>query len=242
MNVDSLFAQLSYGELSNLAIGMEGSGGVLPAMQPSIITHANQVLTDIYSQMAHKVCYVNLELVEDQTVYRVHPKHAVTTEPLDNGIARYIQDTADNPFTHEIIKIMDIHEVVDTNEDGETKINLNNVMDTSSIRTLSYDTVLVPDPVAGIQICLECQVNHLPLSTSPVNPTEEIELLPAMQAALVAKVAARVYSTMNGEENAAKAERLKSEYEAALRLVKQEDLAPDSSAAVTKKMYLGGWP
>jgi len=242
MNVDGLFAQLSYGELSNLAIGMEGSGEVLPAMQPSIITHTNHVLTDIYSQMAHKRCYVNLELVADQTVYRIHPMHAVTTVPLDNGIPRFIQDTVDEPFVQEIIKIMDIEEAVDTNEDGKTNIHLNDVIDTASIKTLSYDTILVPDPVAGIVLVLECQVNHLALSTNPVDLTEEIELLPVMQAALVAKIAARVYSTMNGEENAIKAERLKAEYEAALRLVKQEDLAPDSSSAVTKKMHLGGWP
>ncbi len=242
MNVGDLFAQLSFGELSNLSIGMEGAGTIIPAMQPSIVNHANNVLTQIYSRFTHNKYYVNLELVADQTKYFIRPAHAVTALPLDNDVPRYILDTEAEPFVHELIKILDIEEAVDTNEDNETNIHLNDTMDADAIRTLSYDTILVPNPVAGIVLILECQVNHLPLTLTTVDLAEEIVLHPLLQDALVAKVASRVYSGMNGEENAAKASRLNAEYEAACQMVNFEDFAQNSSAAVTKKMAASGWP
>ena len=239
MNVGDLFAKLSYGELSNLAIGMEGAGTITPAMQPSIVNHTNFVLTQLYSRFSHKIYYVNLTLIEDQTNYFIRYAHAVTNPAVDD-VDRYITDTEAYPFTGEIIKIRDIQEAVDTNLDGSTYIPINALMDTTSILTPSFDEVYVPDPVADIVLVLECQMNHAELSI-PVDLAEEIVVIPALRGAVVARVAARVYASMNGEENANHAARLIAEYESICDLVKQEDLTQDSSAAITQKTLTGGW-
>ena len=54
MKLPDLYRELSYGELSNLALGVEGSGAIAEEHQPRIVQFANEALLKLYSRFILK--------------------------------------------------------------------------------------------------------------------------------------------------------------------------------------------
>lgn len=232
MLISDLFTNLSFGELSNLSIGNEGNGTIKDSEQPKIVHYANQALTLIYSRFAHKVDYVNIMLVDGVTEYRLDPVHNVSDTDAGNTAVRFIQDTASDPFTGNFLKIRSVRDVEDLSEDlllNDTRANL-------TVKTTSYDTLRIAEPEAGKMLQIEYQMRHSKLAISPVDPSEKIEIFPLLEEALEMKVAQRVFSSMNGEENAAKAARLSQEFSSYLALMDDRDLLQLSSTADHDKL------
>lgn len=213
MNIGDLFERLSQGELSNLAIGMEGAGAISIEEQPKIVRLANAGLAVLHSRFVQRTDLVTIQMQEGVTRYLLSPVHALSNTNPHHTKPRYIIDTAEEPFVGGIIRIMAISDL-DPPEDD---------LDPVRARAVGHNTVLVQNPRAGGHLQIEVQSSHPRLSI-PVDETEEIVLAPLLEEALEAWVAARIYSGMNGEENLLKARELTARYEELCQMVKIEGL------------------
>lgn len=223
MNVAELFRNLSYGELINLKIGMDGEGSIEPSAQSRILNYAEQALEQIYVRFSHNRDYVTLKLAEGVKTYDLTQIHAATNTDETNTALRYILDTEDNPFTGRLLKILAVKDLDDEEDEFNQELLLNSSRNPNAIELLSYNRLHFKTVVADRLLSVELSLRHkaFPLR---VDPTFEIELHPALNDALCKLIAAKVYAAMNGQENAAKAANLTAEAEMIFQRAEAEDL------------------
>ena len=66
MKLLDLFERLSFGELSNLAIGMEGAGTIRESDQRKVLAHVNDGLLQLYSRFILQTKYLFLRKLKQQ--------------------------------------------------------------------------------------------------------------------------------------------------------------------------------
>lgn len=243
MNVGAMLKGLSYGELRHLFVGMDGAGTISDIDRDRMVFFANQALKHIYSRLSHNISYVILRLVEGRTTYAIRPVHAVTNATVGNTNPRFIIDTAADKFTGQVIKIRKVRRIVDPLNAEAEELNLL-INDegglTPSVKTLNFDTLYFRKPVANTEYQVELQLAH-PELTLPALDSEEIIIAPALEEALLVRIAAAVFRSMNGEENAGKAQRLDARFEECMQVVGFEDLMQDSSSNEDGRITFNGW-
>lgn len=231
MNVGDLFQRLSLGELSGLAIGSEGEGDVQPEGKDRLVAYANSALTAIHSRFAQRIEFATIVLSSDLKRYRLNKLYAVSNTAVNNTAPRYIKDSVAEPFVEGVVRIS----AVTILELPEPEISLE-----LETRLLGHDTIYINNPLTGVKILVEYQVNHPRLSI-PFVESEEIILAPMLEEALETKVAAMVYSAMNGEAQVAKAQLLNARYEEICATIKGESLVQEASPVAHEKLGIGGW-
>ena len=95
MTLRELLKELSLGELSNLAVGIEGYGLIRDDKIPNVVSYINEALLRIYSKFILKKNILYLELNEHITEYKLDSKHAYSNP---ESIDKYIQDSYSFPF------------------------------------------------------------------------------------------------------------------------------------------------
>ena len=232
MNVGDLFQRLSFGDLLNLSLGQDGSGTIAAHQEDRVVSYANSALTGLYSRFLHKRNFVDVVLQADVTRYQLRSIYAVSTTTANPTKPHYIKDTVLEPYTDDIIRIIghENHEIEQADID----------LVAASVRILSNDTFLVTEPKAGAVLTIEYQANHPRLSI-PAQVLDVISLAPLLEEALEARVAASVYSAMDGEAQLLKARTLLDRYEQICQIVKIEDLLPESSSTEHARLPKGGW-
>jgi hypothetical protein len=108
MNVDQLFQNLSYGELSNLSMGVEGEGAIEEKHQPKIILHANEGLLRLYTRFLLLEKDVLIEQVEHITNYHLLKRFAESNWNPEEEPYAYIKDLGREPFEEDVIKILSV--------------------------------------------------------------------------------------------------------------------------------------
>lgn len=138
--LQEIYNQLTYGELSHLAIGGANiDGGIHENDRPKIINHIQLGLTALYKRFRLKEDEVIVELQEDQNTYYLDCDYAVSntesTEPV-----KYLLDT-DNPFTGRILKVERVY------DDLDYELLLNKRDNPCSLRTPTDTTLFIPELV-----------------------------------------------------------------------------------------------
>lgn len=197
MKVSELFTRLSYGELSNLAIGGDGSGSIPEASQPKIISYTNDGLLRLYSRFVLKENSIVLNLNEGITNYRLTKRYALSNNNPIVGDVQYIIDSEEDPYTEDLIRILQV-----TNAYGE-RLVLNDMDDSNSLFTPEPNMLQIPNPVTGAGIGIVYQANHSVLLYDDLDADIEIPI--TLIKALTSYIAYQVYDHMNGQDNAVKA-------------------------------------
>lgn len=238
MDVRELFERLSFGELSALSIGSEGAGTIPAEKQSRVLSCANTVLTDLHSRFYHKQGLVTVQLDASITKYQLKAVNAQTNVTVGNTAPRYIKDTASEPFTGNLIRIVSASLVPLT----EAQLQTLGLTETEmSWKIVSHDTLRVTNPLTGAMLLVEYQENHPKLSLSPVVLTQEISLSPVLEEALVVKIAAMIYAGMDGEAQLIKARELKVRYEEICQMTKAETLIHEANPVDHDHLLKGGF-
>lgn len=103
MKLSQFLQGLSYAEFSNLAVGEQGSGEIQERRIPSVVASVNAALLRIYSKFLQYHRTVHVKKLPGKTLYVLDSAHAESTGAVDP----YIMD-ADDPFTNDIIKIVEV--------------------------------------------------------------------------------------------------------------------------------------
>lgn len=233
MNVAKLFSQLSYGELSNLSMGLNGAGTIQEPDQPKVITYANEALIRLYSRFNLREKDVLVEMVEHITNYHLISRFAETKYDPDIEPYPYIKDLPLEPFADDVIKVLAVY-----NSFGR-ELPLNDPESCDSVFTPQANVLQVPKPVAGQALSVHYQAKHPVLSES--DQEQEILLPDVLIGALTAFIAYKVHSHMNTQEASAKAQEHLSIYESIVESVKDSDTASTSISSTNSRFHKRGW-
>lgn len=219
MDLQTLHANLSFGELSNLSIGEDGVGTIRAADHNKILLFVNQGLDKIYRRFRLLEKELTIEAQDEQYTYYLRREFA-QTETQTIVPVKYIRDTVADPFIEDVVKILNVYDEL------AVEIPLNDNEAEVSFFTPSFDSIQIPEPVTGNAYHILYQATHPVLV--PNDLTQEIILPEYLERALQAYVAYRVLAPMNGEEHRARALELNAEFMAEMGEVEDQDLASTS--------------
>lgn len=233
MNISQLFADLSFGELSNLSLSQEGSGLISDAGKERIIRFASEGLLKLYTRFVLKENNVLIEMVDWITNYHLLLKFAESQAGTSTQQHLYIKDTFEEPFQEDVIRIMNVF-----NGHG-CELPLNDEGNCHSVFTPQPHVLQVPHPEEGKPLSIAYQAKHPPLSLKDLN--QEIELPEVLVPALRSWVAFRAYAQINTQESQAIAAGHQASYEATCGEVIAMDLVSSSQSQTNNRFHRNGW-
>lgn len=242
MNVEDLFAALSFGELNSLSMALDGSGDIDDLNKSKVIYYANQALTALYTRFPHKRNYVDIELQEDLKRYYLKDEFAVSNTDVANTSPRYILDSVAEPFDRRLSKIVSIYD-----PDAECYRNqdllINDFGAEAAVKTLGYNGFLVNEHITGNVLTVEYQCLHPKLNFKEPDDAEEIELAPVLEEALTCRIAAKVFGSMGSEEALVKSQSYMNIYETICQRAEADDTLQTSIATSYRhdRYKDGGW-
>lgn len=233
MLVSELFTRLSYGVFSNLAIGMEGAGDIATAKKPVIITHLNEALLKLHSRFMLK--QADLLIMQDAGIryYPLLPEHAQTNPTPAPGADLFIMDTAEKPFTGDVIKVLEVR--------GPTGqlLALNDPESFVSVFTPQPHILQVPTPVSGDLMGVVYQASHKVVGPSEF--TASIDIPRTVEPALISYIAFLIFSGVSSDGAQAKAAEQLALYEACCSELEEKDLVNSSFSLTNVRFDKNGW-
>jgi len=231
--VEEFFERLSVGELSNLALSNEGSGTIVEDKRPQIISFTNEGLRKIFGRLPLKEGEVIIKQEDHITDYILHSDYAQTNINAPINRSLYIQDSDAEPFTNDVLRILSVH------KECGYEFTLNDKGTCHSLFTPKNDHLQIPNPEEGELLSIIYQAKHERLTAG--NLQQEIVMPSALETALQAYVAYKVYSAMNGQEATMKASEHLANYEANILEVIGADSAGLSTIHTPEKFEDRGW-
>jgi hypothetical protein len=237
MILSDLFAMLSYGELSNLAMAGEANGTITTAAQPRIVLYANEALLRLHSRFLLNEASLILQMYESKTFYQLIPAFSYAYAPplgTPSEPVRYIMDTPADPFPGDVIKILTVFDST-----GE-KLFLNDDAQPFSVFTPQPHTLQVPHPKFRCQryLSVTYQAKHPKLSG---DLQEAIDLPDIIIGAFTSFIAYKVFSHMNTQESSAKAQEFLTMYESICSEATEKDLVNSSISTSNQRFSERGW-
>lgn len=234
MNINDLFASLSYGELSNLAMSNEGSGVIRSQDQPKVLNAANEALLLLHSKFVLSSKDIWIELRKHITYYHFDVRFAESNVLTSAENDFYIKDLISDPFIGDVIKVLNVF------DEYEFELPLNDVEHPQSVFTPQPRMLQVPNPTEGALYNVVYQAKH-PLLVLTENLDQEIDLPDVLHAALRAYISYRVYSSINTQEATVKSAEHLGNYEGICQNAVDYDLVNTSSYTTNIKFHRNGW-
>lgn len=231
MYLKDYLTELSYKELSNLALSDNGSGTIKPDRIPFVVSCINEALLRLYSKFMLKEGSLIVELRRELSEYNLNSRHAYSTGFSSD---KYIID-GEHPFLDDLIKILEVY-------DGHgIHIPLNNASNSMSVFTPRPDVLQVPNPsLYGGVLSLTYQARH-PVLDYQKRPYQLIELPDNLMGALSSYVAYSVYNCLNTEEATAAAQKYMQMYVALVQEATEMDTIGTTISQDNVRFSQNGW-
>lgn len=233
MNLENLFQKLSYGEFSNLSLGIDGDGSIEERHQPKIVLHANEGLLRLYTRFLLLEKDVIVEQVSHITNYHLLSRFAESNWNPEEEPIPYIKDLGREPFQEDVIKILSVYD----SHGRQLPLNDNERVD--SVFTPQAKLLQVPHPRDRVSLSLHYQAKHPALSIDRLD--QEVDLPEVLHGALTAFIASKIYGNMNTAESTAKSQEHGALYENICNEVTEKDLVSSSTSTTNSRFHLRGW-
>lgn len=204
MNTKGLLAQLSYGELSGLALGNEGDGTIRKRDMGKVITFINDGLQDLYNKFLVKESVVSLQLLDYVTTYHLVPRFAVSNAPQPDVPVPYIIDNNRAKFKGDVGKIYAVYDTAGK----ERPINDETSLDSVFIR--GKDSITVPVPDGKLVLFIHYQTTHPQITMD--NLDEELDIPDKLVPALRSYVAHKLFLSIGSADSLHKAQEYQGQY------------------------------
>ncbi len=238
MKYQDILTQLTYGEFSQLFIGA-GSGGSSNGMpddaSKTILPSVKLGLTELHKRFLLRERNFTIGL-DGRNTYLLTTDFAVTNADSTEAV-KYIQDTADNQYTGDLMKI---DRILD-DDDNELEINI--VGSPTSIRTTSYNVILLPDdllrengdPVTELHVFYHADHPPIDESLAEADPASvEIYLPTTHMEALLCFVASRKTTPLGIAGEFHSGNNYFAKFEAAVLSLRNTGMSVDTNRHVTK--------
>jgi hypothetical protein len=247
MKLKEIFDQLTYGELSQLAIGGGDNGAIRVQDYNRILAHVNLGLTALYKRFPLKEGRVKILLQAGMTNYPIVSNYALTN-PRTRFSPKFIQDSAASPFKDGIHKIEKVF------TDSGFEMSLNDEADPYSVFTPTATMLRVPSLVVAKSLDLPAELqttglelvyraNHPILVTDDgdLEPEEvEVELPYSHLEPLLLFIASRVHTPTGMTNETNMGNNYYAKYEAACQQIELTNLKVDSNSQ-PDRIARNGW-
>lgn len=234
MTLAELLQMLSYGPLSELAIGGNGSGTVPAGNIPKLVLRINAALTQLYTRFPLQLRTIAVATVDGLYHYPLRQEFAQTS--ASSEINKFIQDTVAEPFLGDVLAIASVA------DSANVELPLNDRNDALSWHVTSYDTLSMGYPLTGTTFFVQYQAAHAPIPLVPNDPAlVQIRLPRQLENALLACVAAKIYGGMSMEGALGKAQMHEAEYEKECSYHELNNTFGQSAESGNVKPALFGW-
>lgn len=247
MNLQEVFDQLTYGELSQLSIGGNEAGAISASNYNRMVPHVNLALTALYKRFPLKEGRLTVELQSDRTTYPIQSKYAVSSRSSREAV-RYIKDSTNSKFLDDIHKI----ERVCTSLGFE--FSLNDESDPYSMLTPSATVLEVPKAIAEQSVDLPDQLktqflvlvyraNHPKIvadGTYLEPETIQLELPESHLEPLLLFIASRIHTPTGMTNETNMGNTYYTKYEAACQQLEVTNLRVDQGSQNTR-LQRNGW-
>lgn len=236
--LSELYADLSFEELSNLALSVEGGGTIKEDSRNKIVGYLNDGLLRLYSRFVLKEADVIIQLYSHITNYHLLRKYALSQQEPEAEGYFYIRDLIGEPFEEDVIKILEVR------SSHGFKYQLNDLNCHTSLFTPQANVLQVPEPISGSQLSIVYQAKHKKLTIDDADDIENgttIEVPDVLYGALKAWIAYKVFSHMNTQESTAKAQEHLANYESICMDAIEHDLVNSSVASTNTKFEQRGF-
>lgn len=238
MTLQDIFDQLTYGELSQLAIGGGEAGEISQANYPKVLAHVSLGLTALYKRFRLKEGRVVMRLKPGRTTYNLNTKEDVY----------FLNDNFGEEFADDILKIEQVF-TADTIE-----LALNDWANDLSCHTTSA-TVLrlpmdltghsgdVPDGLRTDTLTVVYRANHpaIKITSNSWDPARvQLHLPPTHLEALLMFVASRVNNPIGMTNEFHAGNSYYAKYLAACQDLENENYQIDNGGQNTR-LRRGGW-
>ena len=230
MTLNDLFAQLSYGELSNLALANKGNGTIREEDKPRIVHYANEALTRIYARFILNEKDVLLKLYTGITNYHFDSNYAMSNEAAKFP---YIMDLPNEPFNNDVLKVLEVR------DQTGCKVPLNDAEQARSVYTPRPTVMQVPYAESGKVLSVLYQASHPKLSID--YPDEEVSIPDVLAGALRCYIAYSAYSHMNTRTSSASANENLALYNMICDEADEGDLVNSSISTTNTRFEQNGW-
>lgn len=226
MKLSEVFDQLSYGELAQIDLGGAGIG---EEHWDRLLASVNLGLTELHKRFLLKEGRVVVALQPGKTTYVLDSKYALSD--VDHPtLTKYLQDSVDEPFQNDILKIERIYDSLDN------ELGLNNPGDLIdrarfNCRTPNYNTLVVPAELMGSQVSVVYRANHplLRKEDSFFDPAEvEVNLPYSHLEALLYYVASRIMNPIGMTSEFHDGNNYAMKFEQACAVLEQQNFRVDS--------------
>lgn len=212
MLLSDVFDHLTYGELSQVAVGGRDSGGVQLEDYPMVISHINMGVIELYKRFPLKLSQVIIQLYSEIGTYYLDSKYAESntssTEPK-----KYIMDGV-QPFDNDVLIIDSVYD-----EDGQ-ELPLNEEEMTYSVFTPTYNSIQVPFSDEANAINVVYRAAPARISKSITDPTTvDVEIPYQLLDPLLLYIGSRVHSSLNLDNASAEANNYYQKFEASCNKV-----------------------
>lgn len=235
MILSELFDQLTYGELSDKAIGGKGDGGIKVGDYPQIVLHLNAGLKDLHTRLPMRFEEILITQYDHIQTYYLRPEFAMTNTDSVEPV-KYIMDSIYQPFLDNVIKVEQVF-----SEDGEER-PLNDPSMPYSVWTPKYNSISIPfnDPDNTFSVIYRS--NHEKIVINELFQPSQVEIdIPAwIEEALLIFIAGRVIGNTLSADNLNTSSYYTNRYELAIKLVEQHNLI-NQEAATNRQVHRNGW-
>lgn len=230
MLLSYVFNQITQGEGSQLSLAGADVIGIQLSDYEKIIPHLNLAMIELYKRFSLKVDEITVQEYAAISTYILEDDYAVSNDASEQPI-KYIVDTAEDPFTNNILRIESI-----TDEEG-TELGIDDYNDEDSVLTLTYDSIKLPNPADdGILTISYRAAPEIIIGDDDLNPeTYDVRIPIFLLEALIFYIGSRLFAS-----DAELSMLLLTKYEASCKRVTDLELViPDNTTNL--KLTDNGW-
>lgn len=248
MTLQDIFDELTYGELSQLAVGGRDSAEpeIAEEDRPGLVRHVGTALTAIYTRFRLREKSVFVQMVPGKTTYVLHQKFLINNTTSDEPV-KFLLDSEDDVFDGSLLKVESVNalaaelDVAQRGDDPYVALPLNEVGNFRSVRTPSTLILQIPDYYhteqdQPLKLRVDYRAVHPPLDiplavAAPI--AVEIELPDAYLQALLYNVASRIMNPVGMSEEFHSGNSYYAKYENECARLELENVQIDNMQANT---------
>jgi hypothetical protein len=234
MELQSIFDNLTYGELRQVSLGGYKEGGVQEKDYQELVQHINMAMTELYTRFPINEKEFMLYTLEGKTVYDINTKYSFSADPQEEDW--YIQDTVDDPFMDDILRINGVFNC------AGIELPINDEFSCDSVFLPSFRSIQIPFAKGNEEFCFVYRARPTKISPAlPLDLTQDVYLPEVLLEPLLTYIEYRVHKSRGGEAGLAQAGVAKRHFEELCAQIEVRNVLNNANNTTNIKFELNGW-
>jgi len=226
-SVLQIMSNLTYGELSQYAVGGANQGQVLEKDYPRVMSAINRGVNEIQKDLSVHEGSIRLRLIEGVLTYPIHSQHSMVT---GTHVHKFVDDSTYEPFEDDILRILRVYDKGGT-ELPINEHNLSNTIYVPAHNVIQHPFVIDQDILGVVYSRFSKAVT---VTTAEEAASTYLAIPDPTLSALYAYVASIMSAGITTAQEISDSDKWRAEYEARIAKLKYNPATPPESYSNTK--------